>query len=70
MRVMRLKESLPDGQGRAVVRGRAPPGPQADHPQGVELPSGERPTVKVHQRYEWSYLYAFAAPENAGKSTG
>ncbi len=24
---------------------------------------GERPLAKVHQRYEWTYLYAFARPE-------
>src|SRR5215208_8487644 len=28
--------SLPDGQGRAVVRGRGSSGPQADRPQGME----------------------------------
>ncbi len=26
-------------------------------------PIGERPLVKVHQRYEWTYLYAFARPK-------
>ena len=25
---------------------------------------GERPTLKVHQRYEWTYLYAFAHPKS------
>ena len=25
---------------------------------------GERPIFKVHQRYEWSYLYAFARPKS------
>lgn len=24
---------------------------------------GERPLAKVHQRYEWTYLYAFACPK-------
>lgn len=24
---------------------------------------GQRPTVKVHHRYEWTYLYAFARPK-------
>jgi transposase len=30
----------------------------------VWSPIGQRPTVKVHQRYEWSYLYAFAHPKS------
>jgi transposase len=25
---------------------------------------GERPLVRVHQRYEWTYLYAFARPKS------
>ena len=25
-------------------------------------PKGERPIVKVHQRYEWTYLYSFVRP--------
>ena len=29
----------------------------------VWSPIGERPLVKVHQRYEWTYLYAFARPK-------
>ncbi len=28
----------------------------------VWSPKGERPLVKVHQRYEWTYLYAFVRP--------
>jgi hypothetical protein len=55
---------LPNGEGGAVVRRRDAPGPQADHPQGVWSPKGERPLVEVHQRYEWSYLYAFARPRS------
>jgi hypothetical protein len=55
--------NLPDGQGRALVRRRASSGPKADHPQGVWSPVGERPLVEVHQRYEWTYLYAFARPK-------
>ncbi len=47
-----------------MVRGRAPPGPQADHPQALWSPIGQRPLVKVHQRYEWTCLYAaFARPK-------
>lgn len=30
----------------------------------VWSPIGRRPLVKVHQRYEWTYLYAFARPES------
>jgi transposase len=29
----------------------------------VWSPVGERPLVEVHQRYEWTYLYAFARPK-------
>ena len=32
----------------------------------VWSPVGQRPSVKVHQRYEWTYLYAFARP-NSGE---
>ena len=32
----------------------------------VWSPIGERPLVEVQQRYEWTYLYAFARP-NSGK---
>jgi transposase len=28
------------------------------------VPVGERPPLKVHQRYEWTYLYAFARPKS------
>ena len=42
MRVMRLKEAYPTAKVElSVVRGRVPPGPQADHPQGVESHSRE-----------------------------
>lgn len=30
----------------------------------VWSPVGERPHVKVHQRYQWTYLYAFARPKS------
>ena len=30
----------------------------------VWSPIGERPLVEVHQRYEWTYLYAFARPDS------
>lgn len=28
----------------------------------VWSPKGQRPTAKIHQRYEWTYLYAFVRP--------
>ena len=31
----------------------------------VWSPIGHRPMVEVHQRYEWTYLYAFARPKSA-----
>jgi hypothetical protein len=30
----------------------------------VWSPIAQRPLVKVHQRYEWTYLYAFARPKS------
>lgn len=33
----------------------------------VRSPVGERPIVKVHQRYEWTHLYAFARPPKTGE---
>jgi transposase len=47
-----------------VVRGRGTSGPKADHPQGVEPHRPKAACEKVHQRYEWSYLYAFAHPKS------
>ena len=46
-----------------MVRGRAPPGPLKPILRRVWSPIGERPRVSVHQRYEWTYLYAFARPK-------
>ena len=54
-----VKGSLPAGRGRAVGPRRAPSWSEADHPQGVWSPKGQRPLVKVHQRYERTYLYSF-----------
>ena len=64
MRVMRLKESYPTAKVEHVVRGRGPFGFEADRAQGIWSPIGRRPLVKVHQRYEWTYLYAFAHPKS------
>jgi transposase len=53
---------LPNGQGRALWC-------EDEHRLGLKpiirkvcSPIGERPQVLVHQRYEWTYLYAFARP--------
>jgi len=55
--------SLPNREGGTVVRGRAPSLGLKPIIRKVWSPIGERPQVKVHQRYEWSYLYAFARPK-------
>jgi transposase len=65
MRVMRLKEAHPEAKVELWCTD--------EHRLGLKpiirkawSPIGERPTVKVHQRYEWTYLYAFARP-NSGE---
>lgn len=62
MRVFRLKETYPTAKVEAWS--------EDEHRIGLKptirkvwSPVGERPIVKVHQRYEWSYLYAFARPK-------
>jgi hypothetical protein len=64
MRVLRLKESYPTAKIEWC---------EDEHRLGLKpiirkvwSPIGERPSVKVHQRYEWTYLYAFARP-NSGE---
>jgi transposase len=61
MRVARLKESYPTAKVELWC--------EDEHRLGLKpivrkvwSPIGERPQVLVHQRYEWSYLYAFARP--------
>jgi transposase len=61
MRVARLKESYPTAKVELQC--------EDEHRLGLKpiirkvwSPIGERPVVKVHQRYEWTYLYAFARP--------
>jgi hypothetical protein len=56
--------SLPNGQGRALWC-------EDEHRLGLKpvirkvwSPIGQRPLVEVHQRYEWTYLYAFAHPKS------
>ena len=62
MRVLRLKESYPTAKVELWC--------EDEHRLGLKpiirkvwSPVGERPLVEVHQRYEWTYLYAFARPK-------
>lgn len=63
MRVARLKEAYPTTKIELWC--------EDEHRLGLKpiirkawSPIGERPIVKVHQRYEWTYLYAFARPKS------
>lgn len=63
MGVLRLKERYPTAKVELWC--------EEDHRLGLKpiiskvwSPSGHRPPVKVHQRYEWTYLYAFARPNS------
>ena len=63
MRVARLKEAYPTAKVELWC--------EDEHRLGLKpiirkvwSPIGERPTVKVHQRYEWTYLYSFVRPKN------
>ena len=62
MRVARLKEAYPTAKVELWC--------EDEHRLGLKpiirkawSPVGERPLVKVHQRYEWTYLYAFVRPK-------
>jgi DDE superfamily endonuclease len=62
MRVARLKEAHPTAKVELWC--------EDEHRLGLKpilrrvwSPIGERPIVKVHRRYEWTYLYAFARPK-------
>ena len=62
MKVMRLKETYPTAKVELWC--------EDEHRLGLKpiirkvwSPIGQRPLVKVHQRYEWTYLYAFAHPK-------
>lgn len=62
MRVLRLKEAYPTAKVELWC--------EDEHRLGLKpilrkvwSPVGERPLVKVHQRYEWTYLYAYARPK-------
>ena len=61
MRVARLKEAYPTAKVELWC--------EDEHRLGLKpivrkvwSPIAQRPPVEVHQRYEWSYLYAFARP--------
>jgi hypothetical protein len=63
MRVLRLKERYPTAKVELWC--------EDEHRLGLKpivrkvwSPVGERPRVRVHQRYEWTYLYAFARPDS------
>jgi len=63
MRVAKLKEAYPTAKKVELWC-------EDEHRLGLKpiirrvwSPIGERPLVKVHQRYEWTYLYAFARPK-------
>src|SRR5687767_11727332 len=62
MRVMRLKEAYPTAKVELWCTD--------EHRLGLKpiirkvwSPIEERPSVKVHQRYEWTYLYSFVRPK-------
>jgi transposase len=62
MRLLRLKETYPTANVELWS--------EDEHRLGLKpiirkvwSPIGERPIAKVHQRYEWTYLYAFARPK-------
>jgi transposase len=63
MRVMRLKESYPTAKVELWCEDEARLGLKPIV-RKVWSPIGRRPLVKVHQRYEWTYLYAFAHPKS------
>ena len=65
MRVAKLKEAYPTAKVQMWC--------EDEHRLGIKPilrrawgPIGQRPPAKVHQRYEWTYLYAFARP-NTGE---
>ena len=65
MRVAKLKEAHPTAKVQLWC--------EDEHRLGLKpilrrawSPIGQRPLAKVHRRYEWTYLYAFARP-NTGE---
>jgi DDE superfamily endonuclease len=65
MRVMRLKEAYPTAKVELWCTDEQRLGLKPIV-RKVWSPVGKRPPVKVHQRYKWTYLYAFAHP-NSGE---
>lgn len=65
MRVLRLKEAHPTAEVELWCEDEQRLGLKPIV-RRVWSPVGRRPPVKVHQRYEWTYLYAFARP-NSGE---
>jgi len=65
MRVMRLKEAYPTAKVELWCTDEQRLGLKSIV-RKVWSPIGQRPPVKVHQRYQWTYLYAFAHP-NSGE---
>jgi hypothetical protein len=63
MRVMRFKESYPTAKVELWCEDEARLGLKPIV-RKIWSPIGRRPLVKVHQRYEWTYLYAFAHPKS------
>jgi transposase len=63
MRVMRLKERYPTAKVELWCEDEQRLGLKPIV-RRVWSPVGRRPIVKVHQRYKWSYLYAFAHPNS------
>src|SRR5215207_184968 len=66
MRVARLKEAYPTAKVQLWCEDEHRLGLKPIIRKEVCSPAAERPLVKVHQRYEWTYLYAFfARPKTA-----
>lgn len=63
MRVLRLKEAHPTAEVELWCTDEQRLGLKPIVRKAWS-PVGERPSVRVHQRYEWTYLYAFAHPES------
>ena len=61
MRVARLKEAHPTAKVELWCEDERRLGLKPII-RKVWSPVGERPLVKVHQRYEWTYLYSFVRP--------
>jgi transposase len=63
MKVLKLKEAYPTAKVELWC--------EDEHRLGLKpilrkvwSPVGQRPHAKVHQRYEWTYLYAFVRPKS------